>query len=1326
MTGRTSTTYDAKGRTTVVVQPTGKRVSYVYDNADRRVYIADPDGGRTTYQHDAAGRLILVNAPGAGRTTLTYDAASRMTARLPAGAVRVSMVYDAAGQLSVQSALEAGGAYANRFTYSYDNASRRIGVLFLDGARATYGYDPAGQLIREQRNGAQSANATFTYDSAGNRTLLIDAGVRTTSTYDVANQQLLDVSPSGRTTYGYDNAGNRTLLDAPASSTYYTWDVLSRLTQANPIAGPVTLSYDGDNRRVRRETPTQTRRFVFDFEKVLQDTDDSGLTEKQYASTEEVYGDLLSAYDGNAPRYFAYDGLGSTDALLAPDGSVPDQWAYRAFGLESHTTGTDDNRFTWVGRQGYYDDREEGLYFLRARYYDPAAARFLSCDPDGFGAGDANLYRYAFNDPVNLTDPSGRRILVRACTWRTMIGRTDLEEYGQSYPGMQLGKELTQAFGFTLADEGWLKFRQEFDLFGRVDRHVGVIDLFDQLPDGAWQTILKKGEEQGEGTLAYALNFQIHRALGEDRVIRIDMWNEPMGLLWLTPEEDDRKSYNKEYPPPLPPPPSFWDRAITSLVVGAGGLYRGAVNVVLTAAEAVADLAQVGLAALAQATGFPELADLVDTARKFIALFAQAATAVSDLVSALFDNPKKLGDNLIKGVQQGLDQFFNPQGLFQRLREAIFAWIFGKLPKITEGLIQKAQKLLSWPLKVADVFAFVVDLAVQVLDLTWDNLLARLKKVLREAGVPVPALEKGLGIFQQIADLFFVNGKLDIAGGVEKLYEQVREAFHLDDLTTELKTQAENWLKDKVATKVAEFVTSLVVPGAGVLKLLYDGLKWVRDNKDTIFELMEKILKWFKKIAEATDAGAVAGLLVGVLTKALPQILSFLGKLVLGDIVDWINRVVGSLGVILWGWIEKAFSALIHKVWSKKDTAASVSCPVGSTPPGAKTPAKCFMALTWSEHCHGGVWEPQRFEMWRLGDRALTRERDGPWHTAPAGERLRAVSLYLENGPEDWVDVALLRPVQWLEELGVVEGGVVYLDLPDVGVVGWARVRAVEPCPPLEGGRGGLVTGLFRHSRAVVYDLVVEGEPEPIGVTELHPFWSMDRQAYVAVSELRMGERLAGMDGRTPRVLSFTQRPQPEPVYNIEVEGDHCYRVGQQGLLVHNASAPSGCCVPPAGYAKSLGTSTSTNVPWFNNGSVVVPDAAEGLITKESVKKGGAEFDTGPTNPVWWKHMTTAYPDGDWARGHLIGNALGGPGEKEWWNMVPLHRRANNPGMWNCERMIRDAANAGHCIKLTVTPIYGNRKVIPLFIKMEAVSLNGDWKLGPVNVPNELAATSPC
>ena len=39
-----------------------------------------------------------------------------------------------------------------------------------------------------------------------------------------------------------------------------------------------------------------------------------------------------------------------------------------------------------------------------------------------------------------------------------------------------------------------------------------------------------------------------------------------------------------------------------------------------------------------------------------------------------------------------------------------------------------------------------------------------------------------------------------------------------------------------------------------------------------------------------------------------------------------------------------------------------------------------------------------------------------------------------------------------------------------------------------------------------------------------------------------------------PVVQSLILQEKQEPVYNIEVEGDHCYRVGQQGLLVHNAS----------------------------------------------------------------------------------------------------------------------------------------------------------------------------
>jgi hypothetical protein len=135
--------------------------------------------------------------------------------------------------------------------------------------------------------------------------------------------------------------------------------------------------------------------------------------------------------------------------------------------------------------------------------------------------------------------------------------------------------------------------------------------------------------------------------------------------------------------------------------------------------------------------------------------------------------------------------------------------------------------------------------------------------------------------------------------------------------------------------------------------------------------------------------------------------------------------------------------------------------------------------------------------------------------------------------------------------------------MPEMGVVGQARVTAIKPCPPLEAGPGKIVTGTFRHSRAQVLELWVQGERAVIGVTAGHPFWSPDRQAWVPAGELRVGERLAAKDGSTPVVLRIEKYEQEEPVYNIEVEGDHCYRVGQQGLLVHNASA--GPIPAPAG-----------------------------------------------------------------------------------------------------------------------------------------------------------------
>ncbi len=156
------------------------------------------------------------------------------------------------------------------------------------------------------------------------------------------------------------------------------------------------------------------------------------------------------------------------------------------------------------------------------------------------------------------------------------------------------------------------------------------------------------------------------------------------------------------------------------------------------------------------------------------------------------------------------------------------------------------------------------------------------------------------------------------------------------------------------------------------------------------------------------------------------------------------------------------------------------------------------------------------------------------------------------------VEITLLEPADWLEYMSDDGGKTVYLDLHEMGAVGLANVVAVEPCPPIEPDDGTgrpLITGTFKHTSATVIDLQIEGESQVIGTTANHPFWSVDRNQYVTAGELRLSERLRTANDEITRLISVSPRPGRHDVYNIQVDGEHVYYVGNTGVLVHNVCA---------------------------------------------------------------------------------------------------------------------------------------------------------------------------
>jgi hypothetical protein len=158
-------------------------------------------------------------------------------------------------------------------------------------------------------------------------------------------------------------------------------------------------------------------------------------------------------------------------------------------------------------------------------------------------------------------------------------------------------------------------------------------------------------------------------------------------------------------------------------------------------------------------------------------------------------------------------------------------------------------------------------------------------------------------------------------------------------------------------------------------------------------------------------------------------------------------------------------------------------------------------------------------------------------------------------------------------------------------------------------------------------------------------------------------------------------------VYNIEVDGDHCYRVGRQGLLVHNQSAPPTWCTSnSAGYKDvipeaELYIRPSLDIGYIKNAKYeklfvfVIPIQKEvhSILQDPNTAAGGSDPKKALADffkpDAYWVTMFSAVPrpgvkafrdaledalnkmtlpglalKSDASAGHIIGEQFGGPG----------------------------------------------------------------------------------
>jgi RHS repeat-associated protein len=113
--------------------------------------------------------------------------------------------------------------------------------------------------------------------------------------------------------------------------------------------------------------------------------------------------EIFTRTDSSGTGHLMTDALNSTIALLDGNGTMLSQFTYEPFGKTTAMGAGTTDSFQYTGRE----NDNTGLYYYRARYYDPSIGRFISEDPIGFGGG-TNFYAYVHNRPTMAVDPSGQ------------------------------------------------------------------------------------------------------------------------------------------------------------------------------------------------------------------------------------------------------------------------------------------------------------------------------------------------------------------------------------------------------------------------------------------------------------------------------------------------------------------------------------------------------------------------------------------------------------------------------------------------------------------------------------------------------------------------------------------------------------------------------------------------------------------------------------------------------------------------------------------------------------------------------------------------------
>ena len=256
---------------------------------------------------------------------------------------------------------------------------------------------------------------------------------------------------------------------------------------------------------------------------------------------------------------------------------------------------------------------------------------------------------------------------------------------------------------------------------------------------------------------------------------------------------------------------------------------------------------------------------IIQLKNMLMSILAKAADVIGDIIK----DPIGFLGKLIDGIKSGLNRFVG--NIAAHLQEGLMGWLFGALGGAG----------ITIP-KTFDL-AGIVDLVLQVLGLTYQNIRAR---VVRLVGEPV------MQRMEQTVDVF----KTLVSEGVGGLWRWIKD--RVGDLEDLVLGSIKTFVIEKVIKAGVVWLIAFLNPAAAFIKackMIVDVITFLIERGSEIMAFVNSILDSVGAIAKGA-IGVVAEKVESSLAKALPLAISFLASLLgLGGISEKIHQVIDKV-----------------------------------------------------------------------------------------------------------------------------------------------------------------------------------------------------------------------------------------------------------------------------------------------------------------------------------------------------------------------------------------------------------------------------------------------